>query len=371
MVQPRGVGARCWCARRADLNVDGRLGSLDQVGAIVTLAATVVGADLAIRLARAVTRRLGAAQLSTVIARSAMAVRLLSFAIAAALVARTSPAAWRPALVELARLLVVVAVAWVAIVASRLLLDAVARRFDVSVDDNRRARKVHTQLRVTRRVLVVVIVVVAGLTALASSPGGRAAAASLLASAGVVGLVAGIAGQSTLGNLIAGVQVAFSDSLRLDDVVVVDGEWGRVEEISLTYVVVAIWDQRRLVLPVSYFVTTPFENWTRSGAELLGSVHLFVDYAVPVEELRRELLAFVADHPLWDHRVAVLQVVESTEIAMQVRALVSAPSSGAAWDLRCAVREHLVAYIRDNHPGGLPAGRLSLVNREAGAPAET
>ncbi len=255
---------------------------------------------------------------------------------------------------------IIFSVAWILIVMSGVLVDLTEGRFDTTVSDNRRARKVKTQLRVMRKVITVVIVVVAVLSALTSFSQGRSIATSVLASAGVLGLVIGIAGQSTIGNLIAGVQIAFSDALRIDDVVVVNGEWGTIEEITLTYVVVAIWDQRRLVLPVSYFVTTPFENWTRSSSQILGTVMLFCDYTVPVEEVRRELLDFVETNSLWDHRAASLQVVDATEHSVQLRALVSAATSSQAWDLRCAVREHLVAHLRDHHPSALPRTRIEV-----------
>lgn len=288
------------------------------------------------------------------------AIRALAVSIAGFESVRLAPYGWRSGLADLARVAVIASVAWIAIRATPLLEDLAARRFDVAVSDNRRARRARTQLRVVRRVLTAVIVVVAVLAMVTSIPEARTLGASLFASAGVIGIVAGIAGQSTLGNVIAGIQVAFSDRLRIDDAVVVDGEWGTVEEITLTYVVVQIWDQRRLVLPVSYFVTTAFENWTRTQAQLIGSVYLYVDYTVPVEELRRELDAAVRAHPLWDHRVANLQVVDATERTVQLRALASAASASNTWNLRCDIREHLVDYLRDHYPSALPRARVEL-----------
>jgi small-conductance mechanosensitive channel len=266
---------------------------------------------------------------------------------------------------------VIGSVAWIAIRATPLLEERAARRFDVAVADNRRARRARTQLRVVRRVVTALIVVVALLAMITSIPQARTLGASLVASAGVIGIIAGIAGQSTLGNAIAGLQVAFSDRLRIDDVVVVDGQWGTVEEITLTYVVVQVWDQRRLVLPVSYFVTTAFENWTRNNAQLIGSVYLYVDYSVPLEELRGEFQAAVEANPLWDRRVANLQVVDATERTVQVRALASAASASSAWNLRCDLREHMVSYLRDHYPSALPKARVVMAPSSNGHGAGT
>lgn len=334
------------------------------LGAWGTAIALVVGALVALEivffLTRLVIRRAPSIGLFQLLGRSKRALRALIVSIVGAECVRFVEPRMRSDFREVANIAIIFSVAWIVIVVSGILVDLTESRFDITVSDNRRARRVHTQLRVMRRVMAVVIVVVAALAALTSFSQGRSIATSILASAGVLGLVIGIAGQSTIGNLIAGVQIAFSDALRIDDVVVVNGDWGTIEEITLTYVVLAIWDQRRLVLPVSYFVTTPFENWTRKNSQILGTVLLFCDYTVPVEELRRELLEFVTASPLWDHRAATLQVVDATEHTVQLRALVSAATSSKAWDLRCAVREHLVAYLRDHYPSALPRTRLEM-----------
>ncbi|HUV58105.1 MAG TPA: mechanosensitive ion channel domain-containing protein [Acidimicrobiales bacterium] len=332
------------------------------LGAWGTSIALVLGAlvvlEIVFFLVRLVIRRTPTIRLLQLLGRSKRALRALVVSIVVAECVRFVEPRMRLNFQEVANIAIIFSIAWVVIVVSGILIDLTESRFDITVSDNRRARRVHTQLRVMRRVIAVVIVLVAVLAALTSFSQGRSIATSILASAGVLGLVIGIAGQSTIGNFIAGVQIAFSDALRIDDVVVVNGDWGRIEEITLTYVVLAIWDQRRLVLPVSYFVTTPFENWTRTNSQILGTVMLFCDYTVPVEELRVELLKFVETSPLWDHRAASLQVVDATEHTVQLRALVSAATSGNAWDLRCAVREHLVAYLRDNYPSALPRTRL-------------
>ncbi len=323
------------------------------VGALVALEIELFITRLVIRSARSIT-------MFQLLRRSKRALRGLVISIVGAECVRFVKPRLRPNFQEVANIAIIFSVAWIVIVVSGILIDLTESRFDITVSDNRRARRVHTQLRVMRRVSAVIIVVIAILAALTSFSQGRSIATSILASAGVLGLVIGIAGQSTIGNLIAGIQIAFSDALRIDDVVVVNGDWGTIEEITLTYVVLAIWDQRRLVLPVSYFVTTPFENWTRKNSQILGTVMLFCDYTVPVEEVRTELLEFVKTSPLWDRRAATLQVVDATEHTVQLRALVSAATSSNAWDLRCSVREHLVAYLRDHHPSALPKSRLEM-----------
>lgn len=330
----------------------------------VAVAAAILGSLVVVELGGQILhllfRRRPESRWPSLYRRAKPAVRALAVSIAGFETVRLAPFGWRSGLADLARVAVIASVAWIAIRATPLLEDLAARRFDVAVADNRRARRARTQLRVVRRVVTAVIVVVGVLAMVTSIPEARTLGASLFASAGVIGVVAGIAGQSTLGNVIAGIQVAFSDRLRIDDLVVVDGEFGTVEEITLTYVVVQLWDQRRLVLPVSYFVTTAFENWTRTQAQLVGSVYLYVDYTVPVEELRRELEAAVRAHPLWDRRVATLQVVDTTERTLQLRVLASAASASNSWNLRCDLREHLVGYLRDHYPSALPRARIEL-----------
>src|SRR3712207_6783548 len=203
-------------------------------------------------------------------------------------------------------------------------------------------------------------------------PGARAAGTSLFASAGVVSVIAGLAAQSTLANVFAGLQLAFTDAIRVDDVVVVEGEWGRIEEITMTYVVVHLWDDRRLIMPSTYFTTTPFQNWTRRAADLLGTVELDLDWSVPVDEMRQELTRLLESTDLWDHRVGVLQVTEATGGYVRVRALASAVDAPTLFDLRCHVREELVDWLQRTHPGALPRARvegsLVEVERRTGRP---
>ena len=227
---------------------------------------------------------------------------------------------------------------------------------------NKRAR---TQVLVLRRLTVAAVSVVAVGAGLLSFPSVRALGASVLASAGLVSIVAALAAQSVLANVIAGVQLAFSDAIRLDDVVVVNGEWGRIEEITLTYVVVRTWDERRVVLPSTWFVATPFENWTKQDTSMSGTVELDLDWEVDVDDIRSELDRMLEDNALWDGRAKVVQVTDATEGWLTVRVLVTSAEPGTLFDLRCEVREDLAAWVRRERPAGLPKQRLEL--REPGA----
>jgi small-conductance mechanosensitive channel len=183
---------------------------------------------------------------------------------------------------------------------------------------------------------------------------------SILASAGVVGIVLGFAAQKTISNLFAGFQIAMTQPIRLDDVVIVEGEWGRVEEITLTYVIIHIWDDRRLVVPLGYFIEKPFQNWTRATAQLLGSVFVWVDYTLPLDEIRKALKEIIEPNPLWDKRFWNLQVTDATEKTMQIRVLATSADSSKDWDLRCDIREKLIAYIQKHHPQSLPQFRTQI-----------
>lgn len=251
-------------------------------------------------------------------------------------------------------LALVVALAWLAVRCIGAFEVAAIRQYPMDKVDNLRARRVLTQVRVFSRVANVLIVLVALSAILLSFPGARQIGASLLASAGLAGLALGLAAKPVLSNLIAGVQIALTQPIRLDDVVIIENEWGRIEEITGTYVVVKIWDERRLVVPLNWFMENPFQNWTRSNAKLIGSVFLWVDYGLPLEPLRAELQRLCQAAPEWDGRVALLQVTDANERAMQLRALVSSADSPLSWDLRCKVREGLIAFIQASYPDGLP-----------------
>ncbi len=258
--------------------------------------------------------------------------------------------------------------AWLAVKVLFVAEDTAFRRLPVDVRDNRRTRRARTQIGLLRRLTAVVITLIAIALALITFAPLRAFGASLLASAGVVGVIAGLAARTTLGHVFAGLQLAFTDALRLDDVVVVEHEWGRIEEIKLTQVVVRLWDERRLVLPTTFFTDTPFQNWTRNESLVLGAVTFFLDYSAPVDQLRKEVHRIVEESPLWDRREWVLQVVDTTQTTMVVRVLVSAADSASAWDLRCDVREKLIAYVQEHCPDGLPRVRAEL-DHPGGRPA--
>ena len=254
----------------------------------------------------------------------------------------------------------IAALTWLSVRSAAAIGEAIIRAHPLDAADNLHARRIHTQARVLARSVMIVIVIVGVGGALMTLPNVRQIGASLLASAGVAGLVAGIAARPVLGNLIAGLQIALSQPIRLDDVVVIQNEWGRIEEITGTYVSVRLWDQRRLIVPLQWFIENPFSNWTRSSSQIIGTVFLFVDYRMPLAPLREELARIVESASEWDHRVQVLQVTDCTERAMQLRALVSAPDSGLAWDLRCRVREGLLDFIHRHYPEYLPRARAEV-----------
>jgi small-conductance mechanosensitive channel len=257
-------------------------------------------------------------------------------------------------------LLLIAVGAWLLARLALVAQEAALRNQDLSVPDNLRVRRLHTQVILLRRITVAVIAVTAVAAMLLTFASVRTIGASLLASAGVVGIVVGLAAQTTLSNVFAGLQLAFSDELRLDDVVVVEQEWGRVEELTLTYVVIRLWDERRLVLPTTYFTQTPFQNWTRHESRVIGSVLLHVDYSLPVAPLRQELQRVLEESPLWDRREWVLQVVDTTPTTMVLRALMSSADAPSNWDLRCDVRERLLAFLAGHYPEQLPRIRADV-----------
>ena len=259
-----------------------------------------------------------------------------------------------------AALLLIAAFTWLAVRLSRAMAEVVALRYPIEVADNLGARRIQTQTRVLTRTLASIAILVGVSFALLTFPGVRNIGASLLASAGIAGLVVGLAAKPMLGNLLAGLQIAVTQPIRIDDVVVVEGEFGRIEEINRAYVVVAVWDQRRLIVPLQQFIEKPFQNWTRATSEILGSVFFWVDYGTPLEPLRAELRRVVEAAPEWDRRVCVLQVTDANERAMQLRALVSSADASRGWDLRCLVRERMIEFVRREHPESLPRLRAAL-----------
>ncbi|MBC7921227.1 MAG: mechanosensitive ion channel [Ferruginibacter sp.] len=234
------------------------------------------------------------------------------------------------------------------------------RQFDTRSDNDLHARKVYTQFQILERITIFLLVISGAAIALMSFDSIRQIGVSLLASAGLVGIILGFAAQKSFATIFAGIQIAIAQPIRLDDVVVVEGEWGRIEEIMLTYVAIRLWDNRRLIVPVNYFLDKPFQNWTRSSSQITGSVFLFVDYAMPIRPLRDELDRILADNPLWDGEVKVLQVTDSTERAMQLRVLVSAETAPKVWDLRCDVREKLIDFMQKHYGSYLPKNRWEI-----------
>jgi small-conductance mechanosensitive channel len=225
------------------------------------------------------------------------------------------------------------------------------------VEDNLDARRVETQTRVLSRSAQVLVLIAGASMALMTFPSMRQLGASLLASAGVLGIIGGLAARPVFANLISGLQIALAQPIRLDDVLIVKGEWGRVEEITGTYVVLRIWDERRLIIPLQWFIENPFENWTRSSSQILGTVFLYLDYTAPVDAIRAEARRVVESMPEWDQRVFAVQVTDTTDRTMQVRILVSAANAGKAFDLRCKVRERMLAFVAQEYPECLPQVR--------------
>lgn len=261
---------------------------------------------------------------------------------------------------HLANVALIVALTWLAMKCIESLSLTIAQINPVDVADNLRARRLITQARVLTRSAHAIVAILGLSFILLTLPGARQIGASLLASAGVAGLVAGIAARPVLGNFIAGLQIAFSQPIRIDDVLIVNGEWGRVEEIKGTYVVVRIWDERRMIVPLTWFIENPFENWTHTSSTILGTVFLWLDFSVPVEPLRAELDRICQASPLWDQRVCKVQVTDATDRAMQLRFLISANNSGDAFELRCVIREGILGYVAQHYPEGLPRLRSSL-----------
>jgi len=262
----------------------------------------------------------------------------------------------------------ILSISWLLIRLTLVAEDLILNRFDTEAKDNLRARKVHTQIGILRRIAIAIVTVFAFASILMSFSNVRQLGTSILASAGVISIILGFAAQRSIATLFAGFQVALTQPIRLDDVVIVENEWGRIEEITLTYVVVRIWDMRRLIVPVNYFLENPFQNWTRVSANLLGSVYIYVDYTVPVQELRSELLRILKSSDYWDGKVCVLHVTNSTERTLELRALMSKPDSSSGWELRCHVREKLVEFMKEKHPEALPVFRTEL-NAHSPAPS--
>ena len=267
---------------------------------------------------------------------------------------------WWPALSHTFLVAVILAAAWFVSALASFGITRVMLRYSGEDAVSPEMRRMRTQLSVVRRLIAVLIAVIAIGAVLFTFPEVRAIGTSVLASAGIVSIVAGLAAQSTLGNLIAGIQLAFSDAIRVGDVVVVEDEWGSIGEITLSYVVVYIWDERRLVLPSTYFTTQPFESWTRKSDKVLGTVYMDLDWRVPLAEVREKFQSVIAASDAWDQRAAGVLVTDARGGFVTVRFLVSAANSGDQWNLRCLVREEMVTWLQQEHPDALPVTRVRM-----------
>lgn len=257
-------------------------------------------------------------------------------------------------------ILYTIIISWLIINAVRGIKVYVLNKYDITTRNNLKARKIHTQLTVLERMLIAVVLIISTSIILMTIPEIRKIGVSLLASAGIAGIIIGFAAQRSIALILAGFQIAITQPIRLEDVVIVEGEWGWIEEITLTYVVVRIWDKRRLIVPITYFIEKPFQNWTRTSAEILGTVFIHVDYAFPVDAMRKKLTEILKNTDLWDGKVNVLQVTNSDDRTLELRALVSAADSPTAWDLRVLVREELIKFVQQEYPQYLPKGRIKL-----------
>jgi len=258
-----------------------------------------------------------------------------------------------------------VSISWLIINAIRGIKLVVLDKYDITSKDNLKARKIHTQLSVLERILITIILVIALAISLMAFPSIQKVGMSILASAGIAGIIIGFAAQKSISLFLAGFQIAITQPIRLDDVVIVEGEWGWIEEITLTYVVVRIWDKRRLIVPVNYFIEKPFQNWTRTSAEILGTVFIYVDYGFPVEKMREEMSRILERTDKWDGKVNVLQVTNTTDRTMELRVLVSSQDSPSAWDLRVFVREELIRFLQEKYPQYLPKARVVIPDNKA------
>lgn len=331
---------------------------------LIALAVAVAAALAVHALAAALLRRLFARHtfMLTLLSRSREPSRLalVIFVLAALVPAMPLESEVAGVILRLLGLVIVLLAGWIALIAVDLAASIYLMRFRLDTADNLSARKHVTQVGILKRVAATLVVICTVGAALMTFDTVRQYGVSLFASAGAAGIIVGLAARPLLSNLIAGVQLAITQPIRLDDAVIVENEWGVIEEITATYVVVRLWDLRRMIVPLTYFIERPFQNWTRETSQLVGSVLIHADFSVPVERVRDKLIEIAHGSPLWDRQVAALQVTDATERTLELRALVSAASAGAAFDLRCEVREKLIAFLRDEFPDTLPHGRAEF-----------
>ncbi len=344
--------------------------TLERPEAWIPLTATVVGvlAALLLRTALRGLARRRASHVAASLARHTTRPLLLLLPVVLARVVQP----WlrlEPSLVPVLRhtgtLLLILAFGWLLVSLVWVLAESLRERALAGAGDETRGRRTITRVGILSRVLTAAILVLTAAAMVATFEGGRAIGASIFASAGIAALVLGIAARPAVENVIAGLRVAFTEPIHLGDVVVVEGEWGRVEEITGAYVVVRLWDRRRLIVPLAHFLEKPFQNWTRSGTDLLAQVTIEVDYSTPVDEVRAEAGRIVTASKLWDKEFWNLQVTEAGERTMRLRILASAANADHAWDLRCEIREKLIAFLQEHHPGALPKMRATLEGTSA------
>ncbi|MEP2237357.1 MAG: mechanosensitive ion channel domain-containing protein [Maribacter sp.] len=257
-------------------------------------------------------------------------------------------------------ILFIFSLTWLLLNLLKIIKKIVISNYDVHVENNLKARKIYTQFNILERILIFTIVILAMGAALMSFESIRELGVSIFASAGVAGIIIGFSAQKMIGTVLAGIQIAIAQPIKIDDVVIVEGEWGRIEEITLTYVVVKIWDKRRLIVPTPYFIEKPFQNWTKTSSDILGTVFLYTDYNVSFDALREELTKILESTDLWDKEVNILQVTESKQDSVEIRALMSAKDSPTAWDLRVLVREKLITFLQQNYPESIARNRVLL-----------
>ena len=339
------------------------------VSAAILLSAAIVALLLHVGALALARRLIGERQtfLRTVLAATKGPTRLALVLVALAITLPMAPLAGNTAstLARLLGLATICLLGWTALTALHIGADLYLRRFRLDVDDNLLARKHITQVRVLERVMDVVIVLVTTGFALMTFDAVRQFGVTLFASAGVAGIVAGLAARPVLTNFLAGVQLAVAQPIRIDDAIIVENELGNVEEITFSYVVVRLWDLRRMVVPLSYFIEKPFQNLTRTGGELIGTVFLYVDHTAPVDTIRKKLTEIVTQSKLWNGKIVSLQVSDCKETTVELRALVSANSGSAAWDLRCEVREKLIDFLQREYPSALPRRRYEAAENAA------
>jgi small-conductance mechanosensitive channel len=264
-------------------------------------------------------------------------------------------------------ILLIISLSWMLIAFIRTMKRMFLEKYDTSKEDNLRSRKFKTQFNLIERIIVFLIIIIGIGLILMLFDSVRKIGTTLFASAGIAGIIIGFASQKVIAAVLAGLQIAITQPIRLDDVVIIENEWGRIEEITLTYVVVNIWDKRRLIVPTTYFFDKPFQNWTRTTAELLCTVFIYVDYNVPFDAVRAELTRLLESSPLWDRKVNVLQVTDSKENNIELRALMSAKDSSTAWDLRVYIREKLIEFLQKNYPESLPKKRIHIEDNNSGS----